>query len=190
MAKTANSSRGIRCDTIWRTPIGRLVLLINNKTHMLAIKLHKKPKPFLAKGSYLIPVLSWEKAHRDVRNWIAMLNHHNRFRPNNKILYVTLVRITDDFPCTLNDDWIEHDENYVPWKQVPADMKKEQVRWIEGSKWHHAATGSFPQLILGATIPARCILWTKNARLLFRGDLRRKGKEPRKNICRIVAACL
>jgi hypothetical protein len=144
---------------------------------MLAIKLHKKSKPFLGKGSYLVPVLCWEKAHRDVRNWIAMLNHHNRFRPNNKILHVTLVRITDDFPCTLNEDWIDNDDDYVPWQQVPAHVKEEQVHWIEGTEWHSAPTGNFPQLILGATVPSRCILWTKNARLLFRGDLKRKARD-------------
>jgi len=90
---------------------------------------------------------------------------------------VTLVRIKDDFPCTLNGDWIEQDDEYVPWKQVPADMKEEQVHWLDDSTRSRQATGSFPQLILGATVPPGCILWTKNARLLFRGDKKRRARE-------------
>ena len=105
-----------------------------------------------------------------------MLNHHNRFRPNNKILYVTLVRIKDDFPCTLNDDWIVQDDDYVTWKQVPARMKEEQVHWLDNTERQVAATGSFPQLILGSTVPSACILWTKDARLLFRGDMKRRAR--------------
>ena len=148
----------------------------NHKTDLLAVKLHKKAKPFLGKGSFLVPVLCWEKAHRDVRNWISMLNHHNRFRPNNKILFVTLVRIKDNFPCTLNDDWIVQDDDYVTWKQVPAKMKEEQVHWLNDNERQVAATGSFPQLILGSTVPSACILWTKDARLLFRGDMKRRAR--------------
>ena len=143
---------------------------------MLAIKLHKKPKPFLGQGSYLVTVPFLEKAHRDVRNWIAMLNHHNRFFPNNKILYVTLVRITDVFHARLTVTGLSTMRTMSLAASPRRHEEGTKVHWIEGSNWDPAAIGSFAQLILGATIPSRSVLWTKNARLLFRGDLKRKGK--------------
>ncbi len=64
---------------------------------MLAVKLHKKPKPWLGTGSHLVPIVNWKIGKVQIRNWIAELTQ-NRLTPwpNNSIRYLTLVQVPDD----------------------------------------------------------------------------------------------
>ena len=68
---------------------------------MFAVKLHKKKKPWLGRGSYLIPIITWETTKIQIRNWIRILNTANRNNPNNLIRYITLVKIPDSHEVAL-----------------------------------------------------------------------------------------
>lgn len=69
---------------------------------MLAIKLHKRRRPWLGKGSHLIPIVSWEAARVHLREWIRTLESSRpAWYPNSKINYLTLVRIPPDLPVEI-----------------------------------------------------------------------------------------
>ncbi len=160
---------------------------------MLAIKLHKKPTPFLGMGSHLIPIMSWQTGERFVRNWVPMLNRQNRHRPNHLIHYITLVRILDSTHLTLNSDWIHKDDNYQPFADLLQNSYTESDGWcISGKDWYgrwidplpseyrmdNPRIGMMrcvPEIILGEKLADSCILWTKDYRLLYHGN--KKARE-------------
>lgn len=94
---------------------------------MLAVKLHKKPKPYLGEGSYVVPLFDWKGGESLVRSWTRTLNQSNRGMPNDKIRYMTLVRIPDDLPVSLHDDWINKTFEFVPWKEHPPENR--EIAW-------------------------------------------------------------
>jgi hypothetical protein len=183
---------------------------------MLAIKLHKKPVPFLGRGSHLIPIMSWPVGERFLRNWVPMLNRQNPWRPNNQIHYITLVRIQDSTRLTLNPDWAHKDDSYEPFADLPQKcyFEEDEWRWVDkdangfpcrptkqprfrwemaGKEWfgqwiepelcQHQDTKepigmrrSLPEIILGEKLDDRCILWTKDFRLLYQGNAKAKGE--------------
>ncbi len=140
---------------------------------MLAVKFHEKKVPFLGKGSYLIPVTTWKVAKDQIRRWLPILTSPNYKRP-----YITLVKIPDDHPVTLDPDWIGGgNPTPRPLKDIPQALKDEVMEWYDcrdeaGGVWYVGARSSFAQLILGARLPKKCIKWTKDVRLLYRGDKR------------------
>jgi hypothetical protein len=181
---------------------------------MLAIKLHKKPVPFLGVGSHLVPIMSWLTGERFVRNWVPMLNRQNRHRPNNQIHYITLVRIPDSTQLHLNTDWCSFNDDYQSFASLQQEgsheiterkiLKKDEhgatvgVEWVKdpwfiaGKEWYAqwfdpdlenyrdtkepiGMRGCLPEIILGEKLPNRCVLWTKDFRLLCHGD--KKSRE-------------
>lgn len=163
---------------------------------MLAVKLHRKKRPWLGRGSHLVPVLRWDYARIRIKNWIRTLES-SRWVDNHTIRYVTLVRIPDDHPVGLQCDWIEKAFGFFSgesvqrdsqgrWmfptlREVPQEYKEELLRWSdpEWTKYISGRVGgpfwTHPEVILGAPLPASRILWTKSRLLLYRGDQRGAG---------------
>ena len=149
---------------------------------MLAVKLHKGKKPWLGKGSHLIPIVSWELDKIRIKSWLHILNEDVKkgWMPKTKaryrypIRYITLVKIPDEHPVCLFLSWLERqflgmEIKFTPLRDIPEERKKALMeRDKEGpSHWQ-------PEMILGAPLPESCIVWTKDIRLLFEGDKRRK----------------
>ena len=215
---------------------------------MLALKFHKKPKPYLGKGSYLVPVFHWQRGETLFRNWRYVLSRFNRGMPNDKVHYVTLVRLPDRLPVSLNFDWTDRDPNCVPWGEKPQDdflwvpsvesfvrstdpddecdldpeedavsddedcpesepadgdetpavilsetsgvVSAKPARKVEpaetpGTEWgkksyflndFNVGSGWMPEIVLGGVMPKENILWTKDLRLLRRGDRRQQSR--------------
>lgn len=146
---------------------------------MLAIKLHRTPKPFLGKGSYLIPVTTWQTARSQIRNWLRVLANPKDGCRNTRS-YITLVKLPDNHPVILDPDWIGGGNPVaLPLKRIPRSLKDEIIAWYdymgqEPGSYYLGAKSAYAQLILGAPLPRVCVKWTKDIRLLYRGDKRRK----------------
>jgi|GEM_PF-1390935 len=152
---------------------------------MLAVKLHKRKKPYLGKGSFLIPIRTWRSGRTQVRTWLWLLNRFNKGSPNDCIRYITLVKIPDDHPVFLGLDWTARfgGPKFVKLKEVPAEIKqlldvagpddKPPIvlqSYIRDQVSVGAPLAPFPELILGRRLPASCIKWTKDIRLFYRKD--------------------
>jgi len=140
---------------------------------MLAVKLHQNRKPFLGKGSYLIPITTWKVAQDQIRRWLPVLNE---FRGKRR--YITLVKIPDDHPVILDPDWIGGG-NWPPMKlkDIPKELKDEIMVWYdylnqEPGAYYLGAKSTYAQLILGSPLSKKYVKWTKDLRLLYRGDKR------------------
>lgn len=154
---------------------------------MLAVKLHRQKKPWLGKGSYLIPIASWETGKVQIFNWIRILNtsgkraSSSKFRP--PIKFITLIKIPDDHPIALYHDWIESklrrkDRKEFEFKflrEQSSELKKELKEWSDRDPDLPGPDIEAPELILGQALPSSCIKWTKDIHLLYRGD-KRKSK--------------
>lgn len=141
---------------------------------MLAVKLHERKKPFLGNGSYLIPVTTWRVAEDQIRRWLPLLEEKRSGFPG-KRRYITLVKIPEQHPIKLEPDWIGGgNPRFMPLKDIPKDIKDEIAEWYDNTEesYYVGARSSFAQLILGAPLPRSCIKWTKDLRLLLRGDKR------------------
>jgi hypothetical protein len=154
---------------------------------MLAVKLHKNKKPFIGYGAYLIPIINWETGKTQIKTWIKVLTRDDAINyPNNKINYITLVKIPDEHLVFLADDWVMKylGVKFKPLKEIEDSIKREigkfykengilsdnKVNNIETTKGSPLAPS--PELILGERLPESCIKWTKDIRLLYRGDKR------------------
>jgi hypothetical protein len=151
---------------------------------MLAVKLHRTRRPWLGRGSHLVPILKWSTGRVRVRNWIRTLESGWRGGPNHTIGYLTLVRIPEQHPVALEQDWIdkyfqEHRGLLGPGderghvvlpalRDIPASVKQELLEWSDGGPRH-----PLPEFILGAPLPASQILWTKSRWLLYGNRHRR-----------------
>ena len=152
---------------------------------MLAVKLHKDKKPWLGKGSYLIPIVSWELDRIRVKSWLHILDADAKrgWVPKTKtryrypIRYITLVKIPDDHPVCLYLSWLERqllgrEMEFKPLRDIPRERKEKLLKSNSWGPSHYE-----PELILGAPLPESCIIWKKDIRLLFEGDRRSKLKE-------------
>jgi len=135
---------------------------------MLAVKLHKRKRPGLKKGSYLIPILTWESGKRVVKNWINILDYHNQRRRNNRIRYITLVKIPDNHPVYLASDWDQKYFEPVEFRPL-ASIGTSAKAQVMDSDW-------MPEMILGEPLPSACVKWTKDIRLLYRSKERRSRR--------------
>ena len=150
---------------------------------MLAVKLHRAARPNLAKGSWLIPIADWESGRVQLRK---ELQYTRRYR------FITLVKIPDDWPVRLLVRY--GDSDYIkgvylfdpqPLRDYHREIKKAlRERWdARKSGWSRTGVEpgglmvNEPGLELAKALPANHIKWTKELRLLYRGDERRK--EPR-----------
>lgn len=159
---------------------------------MLAVKLHKKRKPWLGRGSFLIPIASWKSGKIHIRNWVKMLNKHNSKRSNNCIRYITLVKIPDNHPVEIYEDWFFHGVWFLnnkhrtcpPLKDENTKVKQALMEWVPCGFGHHTGrpreTGcapayDLPELVLDKKLPSSCIKWTKDIRLLYGYTKRMNG---------------
>ncbi len=152
---------------------------------MLAVKLHKRPQAWLGKGSHLVPVISWKAARVQIMHWKCFLTtSYPTLSPNNKINYITLVRIPDDHPVQFFFTYgpsnfmkrVYWFDCYHPLRKWPNELKQALAEW-----WDAQLSGSGglmvnePRVILGKKLPKSCIKWTKDIRLLY------GHRPPRKN---------
>jgi hypothetical protein len=148
---------------------------------MLAVKLHRSPRPALAKGDWLIPILDWRSGRIQVRK---TLQYMRRYR------FITLADIPDDWPVRFlvrygDSDYIKAvylSHEFKPLRDYDLRIKQAIVeRWdARKSGWSHTGVEpgglmcNEPSIELGRKLPAKQVKWTKDLRLLYHGDERRK----------------
>jgi hypothetical protein len=148
---------------------------------MLAIKLHKTPRPRLVRDAFLIPIVDWPSGRRQVKNWMRWRGDRDR--------YMTLVRIPEDHPVSIRFSYgasnfikaIAWQSEFKPLRDWPKDYVK-----AIGLSWDaYLPRGASeiecgglvveePRLFLGRKLPDSSILWTKEIALLY-------GKKPSRN---------
>jgi hypothetical protein len=152
---------------------------------MLAIKLHKGKHPNTRRGSFWIPIVDWSAARTHIRSWSRNLA---------PVYYITLVRVPDSHPVFVGVDWSIRPAHprWLPYvsmrdvkqsvlaalKPLPARVTSRAI-WIGeqpfltfGPREAGELLTSYPEMVLGADLPRRCIKWTKDIRLLTRSDTR------------------
>lgn len=148
---------------------------------MLAVKLHRKERPWLGTGSHLVPIFNWDVGYVHVKKWIKLLNNQNRGRPNHYIRYMTQVRIPDNLGVGLFRDWFH---SYAPkafkrWENIDQEKKQEIAEYWDNPPGtfdfdHHRFSKDggpdypFPEIVLGEPLPEDRILWTKDLFLLYK----------------------
>lgn len=148
---------------------------------MLAVKLHKKPTPWLGRGSHLVPIVKWDAGKLQLRRWIKLLGGMQK-----QIRFLTLVQIPDEHPVRIvfaygASNFIKRVywcEDYEPLRDWPVELKQALQEWWDATRGEPGGLmADEPELILGKKLPKSCIKWTKDIRLLYR----RKpvGKRPR-----------
>jgi hypothetical protein len=145
---------------------------------MLAIKLHKTPRPRLGKEAFLIPIVDWTSGRRQVKNWMRWRGDRDR--------YLTLVRIPEDHPVSIRFSYGESNfikaiawpTEFKPLRDWPKDYVQAIGLWWDAYRlpgWSGVETGGLlvdePRLFLGRKLPDASILWTKELALLY-------GKKP------------
>jgi len=156
---------------------------------VLAVKLHKRKTPYLGRGSFLVPIRTWLSGKIHVKNWICLLERFNQGRPNNAVRYISLVKIPDSHPVFLGLDWsvkMIQGVEFTELAQIDDAIKQalDLAPFTRKSRFtapkfvvHNLVPGrpivEYPELILGCALPASFIKWTKDVRLLYRGDTRR-----------------
>ena len=150
---------------------------------MLAVKLHKKKHLHLGKLSHFVPIFNWRTGERCIRNWVPILEELYLPTSNSKINYISLVRIPDDHPVYLEPYWCWFGYDR-PFNKIPKKFKDRFMVWqdkgltfdAEGNYRDETHDGDMreevPQLVLQKRLPTRHHLWTKDYRLLTRGELR------------------
>jgi hypothetical protein len=140
---------------------------------MLAVKLHRNPKPWLGKESFLIPIVDWKSGRHHVRTWLRW-EHRDR--------YLTLVRIPDDHPVSIRFTYgasnfikaVAWPTEFKPLREWPQDYVKAISLWWDAYRPHSSGEVEIgglvveePRLFLGRKLPDASILWTKDYRLLY-----------------------
>jgi len=147
---------------------------------VLAVKLHFKKRPFIGKGSYWIPVTTWNVARDQIRKWLHLLTSSEG--GTGRRSYITLAKIPDDHLVWMGIDWIGFDtERPVALREVPGWIKAEIMTWYDHKNQHfeNCRVGSkncYAQVRLEQPLPPRYVKWTKDLRLLHRGDKRRRSR--------------
>ena len=161
---------------------------------MLAVKLHKRKAPYLGRGSFLVPIRTWQSGKLHVRNWVGLLNRSNRGAPNDCIRYITLVKIPDDHPVFIGLDWsikMIRRVEFTELAQIDAAIKEQldlvppgekgplyMQNYIVPDPIPGAPMAEYPELILGRRLPSNSIKWTKDVRLLYGGRGKTLRPEP------------
>ena len=163
---------------------------------MLALKLHKTKRPNLGANTFWIPIIDWRTAKVHLKNWYSTLEDTKQ--GGNKINYLTMVTIPKEHLVFLKTDWSlpmgvpPRAEFFVPLADIEKNiidsikplMEEPKLRVAEflnrlcllfGGVAHPGESiATHPELILGEPLPKSCVKWTKDIRLLFRGDTRKK----------------
>jgi hypothetical protein len=151
---------------------------------MLALKLHKGKHPNTRRGSFWIPIVDWRSARIHLKNWTSTLA---------PVHYLTMISVPNRHPVFVGVDWsvrivLPRQLPFVPLRDVEqtllAALKPLTSRVVDGLIWvgqTHFTFGpkeigsvlaTYPEMVLGADLPRHCIKWTKNLRLLTRGNKR------------------
>jgi len=163
---------------------------------MKAIKLHKARHPFLGAGSYLIPVgRDWNATWTQVNHWVRAFEYAARgtkLPQAGRINWVTLVRIPNGHPIFAAADYIdtillgaaEGDVHSSPeaiatvFRQLDRverwdDREEKLIRGVwkipKGAKPTRVSfdlAAVLPEIVLGAPIGRKQVLWTKDLRKL------------------------
>jgi hypothetical protein len=150
---------------------------------MLAIKLHETPRPSLAKGAWLIPIIDWKSGRVQVRMELRYTRKLYRF--------ITLVDIPNDWPVSFlvrygDSDYIKQVGCFFenkPLREYENEIKRAIGEWWDARKSGWSDTGiepgglmcNEPGLKLEKKLPDQHIKWTKDLRLLYRGNRRRNS---------------
>ncbi len=157
--------------------------------YMLALKLHKGKYPNTKRGSFWIPIVDWRSAPTHLRNWTRTLAPvHN----------LTLISIPNRHPVFVGVDWTVR--TVLPWP-LPFVLLRDveqtllaalkpltsrisdgmicvgQTFFTFGPREIGSVLATYPEMVLGADLPRHCIKWTKNIRLLMRGNTRENLRE-------------
>ena len=191
----ADRDEGRRQDGLSSIDRQEFVLEVTGDNRMLALKLHKTKRPNLGATTYWIPIIDWKTAKVHIRNWYATLQHPNR--GGKGVNFITMVSIPRDHPVCLKVDWSVPvgvpitELPFVPFRDIEPqliDTLRPLERKLDDRVYHigqglmilgdgtqvGAPLASHPELIVGAPLPKSCVKWTKDIRLLFRGDTRKK----------------
>lgn len=164
---------------------------------MIAIKLHKKAQPWLGTGSHLVPIIKWQAGKLQVRRWHYLLTATKATPwPNNQIHFLTMVQVPDDWPVRFSFDYSARSDSirlgrfnpneFRALKDWPPEVKRAMQEWWDAyyvkpvrrqvGFWEVVVPGGSqtgglmsrqPELILGKKLPASCVKWTKDIRLLY-----------------------
>jgi hypothetical protein len=150
---------------------------------MLAIKLHKTPRPRLVKDAFLIPIVDWKSGRQQVRAWLRWRSDRDR--------YLTLVRVPDDHPVSIRFSYGESNfikaiawpTEFLPLREWEKDYVKAIGLWWDayrrpGSDSHESGglLVDEPRLFLGRKLPDSAVLWTKEIALLYGRKARREDR--------------
>ena len=141
---------------------------------MLAVKLHKTPRPRLVSDAFLIPIVDWKSGRHQVRAWLRWRGDRDR--------YMTLVRVPDDHPVSIRFSYgrsnfikaVAWPREFRPLREWEKDYVKAIGEWWDAYQWPGASeteTGGLlvdePRLFLGRKLPGSAVLWTKEIALLY-----------------------
>lgn len=157
---------------------------------MLAFRMHRDKDPNIRRGSFWIPVVDWRSARIHLSNWYRTL------ALNRTIRYLTLITIPKNHPVYVGVDWSCRPTckpSELPFVQLGdvehetlAALKPIEKRLKDGAIWvgqglvilDPPEVGlplvGWPELVLGANLTRGNVKWTKDIRLLIKGDIRRK----------------
>jgi hypothetical protein len=161
---------------------------------MLALKVHKGKHSNTKFGSFWIPIVDWRTARIHLKNWSTTMARLRAVR------YLTMIRVPNRHPVFVAVDWSSRFG--IPLKQLPfvplCDIEKSVLAALKPlpsalpEAWNHVDQGYFigargagmpsaeyPEMVLGADLPDHFKKWTKDIRLLMRGDTREAFKASR-----------
>jgi hypothetical protein len=156
---------------------------------MLALKVHKGKHPNTKFGSFWIPIVDWRTARIHLRNWSTTMA---RLRP---VHYLTMVSVPNRHPVFVGVDFTSRFGTavkclpFVPVRDLDqgiltalkplsaalsASLQHLGQGFLIGKRGAGMPPAEYPEMVLGADLPANCIKWTKDIRLLTRSDTREK----------------
>ncbi len=147
---------------------------------MLAAKLHAEKKPFLGKGSYLIPITTWAVGKVQIRFWLKLLNEEKSGGYADRMRYISLVKLPDDQLVSFHPDWVQSRMgafHYVRLCDVPPGNRAKVMAWWDDTRFQQAGPlYGTPEIALGSPLPRTAVKWTKDLRLLYRTAPARKPR--------------
>jgi hypothetical protein len=119
-----------------------------------------------------VPIIDWKSGRVQIRTWL---------KSNKRDRYLTLVKIPDDHPVRLCFSYgasnfikqVVWPAEFRPPREWPSEYVSAITHWWDA--WSMSGTdvepgglmADEPQLFLGKRLPAACIRWTKDLRLLY-----------------------
>jgi hypothetical protein len=151
---------------------------------MQAITLHRAKRPLLSKGTSFLPILSWQVSKAPVR----VLRAADALQYQHKAPYVTLVDIPETHPVSLivgSPSYTAGELSFTPLANLPAEDREILTEWLRhpsdvAPDLSSNSASYLVQLIIGASLPARTIKWTRDFRLVEQGHRNSSTKRVRR----------